>query len=128
MQPDAGARFTLDRPVLDHPGATYIGTVCPVAGLFISESIPYTASAYLALPAITLLHSRTQLYPGAGRKSDQLETRERGHAAVENSEDSARAGRIILAVFSRLPESRSTVPEQYRQPGTLAGGKHRGDG
>ena len=49
-------------------------------------------------------------------------------AAVENSEDSARAGRIILAVLSRVPESRSTVPEQYRQPGTLAGGKHRGAG
>ena len=29
-------------------------------------------------------------------------------AAVENSEDSARAGRIILAALSRVPESRST--------------------
>ena len=76
-----------------------MGTVFLVAGLFISESTPYTVSAYPAIPAITRLHSGTQLYPGAGRKSDQLESRERGHAAVENSEDSGRrAGRIILAV------------------------------
>ena len=66
-----------------------MGTVFLVAGLFISESTPYTVSAYPAVPAITRLHSGTQLYPGAGRKSDQLESRERGHAAVENSEDSA---------------------------------------
>ena len=101
-----------------------MGTVFLVAGLFISESTPYTVSAYPAIPAITRLHSGTQLYPGAGRKSDQLERASEDAAAVENSEDSARAGRIILAVFSRLPESRSTVPQQYWQPGTL-GGKHR---
>ena len=103
-----------------------MGTVFLVAGLFISESTPYTVSAYPAIPAITQLHSGTQLYPGAGRKSDQLESRERGRAAVENSEDSARAGRIILAVLSKVPEP--AVPEQYRHPGTLAGGKHRGAG
>ena len=103
-----------------------MGTVFFVATLFITESTPYTASAYPAVPASTRLHSGTQLYPGAGRKSDQLESRERGHSAVENSEDSARAGRIILAVLSRGPES--AVPEQYRHPGTLDGGKHRGAG
>jgi len=67
-----------------------MGTVFLVAGLFISESTPYTASAYPAVPATARLHSGTQLYPGAGRKSDQLVNRKRGHAAVENSEDSAR--------------------------------------
>ena len=85
-----------------------MGTVFLVAGLFISESTPYTVSAYPAIPAITRLHSGTQLYPGAGRKSDQLESRERGHAAVEYSEDSGCAGRTILAVLSTVPESRST--------------------
>ena len=85
-----------------------MGTLFFVAGLFITESTRNTAPVYPAIPGSTRLHSGTQLYPGAGRKSDQLESRERGHAAVENSEDSARAGRIILAALSRVPESRST--------------------
>ena len=85
-----------------------MGTVFLVAGLFITESTRNTASVYPAIPAITRLHSGTQLYPGAGRKSDQLQSRERGHAAVENSEDSGSAGRIILAKLSTVPESRST--------------------
>ena len=84
-------------------------TVFLVALLFISESTHGTASAYPAIPGNTRLHSGTQLYPGAGRKSDQLDRASEDAAAVENSEDSARAGRIILAVFSRVPESRITV-------------------
>ena len=83
-------------------------TVFLVALLFISESTHGTASAYPAIPGNTRLHSGTQLYPGAGRKSDQLESRARTHAAVENSEDSGSAGRIILAKLSTVPESRST--------------------
>ena len=85
-----------------------MGTVFLVAGLFITESTRNTASMYPAIPAITQLHSGTQLYPGAGRKSDQLDRASEDAAAVENSEDSARAGRIILAALSRVPESRST--------------------
>jgi len=85
-----------------------MGTVFLVAGLFISESTPYTVSAYPAIPAITRLHSGTQLYPGAGRKSDQLESRERGHAAVENSEDS---GRVLGGSF--WPYSQKYLSQQY---------------